>query len=131
MNQSNAAASDTDIEPMAAVEPALVDVIAALPKRQQWWTHGLHYALIGEVTRPNGQPYTNTETDEAWLEHAAKAARWLGYIPFEAIRDKRNAEPICIEWEPPADPRPYVSEPFASLKVDYFLPDADDLAPRA
>ena len=106
----------------------LADILAALPKRQ-WWTHGLHYALTGEATKPNGQPYTNTSKDETWLEHAAKAARWLGYIPFEAIRDKRNAEPIVIEWEPPTDPKPDVSEPWASLTVDYFLPDADHLAP--
>ena len=49
---------------------------------------GLHYILIGQP-KPNGQPYTNTETDD-WLgsEHAAKAARWLGYIPFDRIIDQ-------------------------------------------
>jgi hypothetical protein len=39
-------------------------------------------------------PYNNTE--ENWLyltEDAAKAARWLGFVPFERIVDERNAPP--------------------------------------
>ena len=31
---------------------------------------------------------------------AAKAARWLGYVPFEAIRDERNDPPIVHRVEP-------------------------------
>jgi hypothetical protein len=58
---------------------------------------GLHYLLVAgaDVIRAdNGLPYTNTE--ENWLyltEDAAKAARWLGYVPFERIVDERNAPP--------------------------------------
>ena len=41
------------------------------------------------------QPYANTEADWDWLQgDAGKAARWLGYIPFEQITDQRNAEPL-------------------------------------
>ena len=54
---------------------------------------GLHYILIGQP-KPNGQPYTNTESDWRWLsETVAKSARWLGYIPFDRIVDQRNDEP--------------------------------------
>lgn len=56
---------------------------------------GLHYAIFtyGAVL-PDGVRYTNT--DEHWLklQDIAKAARWLGYVPFGAIRDARNEEPI-------------------------------------
>jgi hypothetical protein len=47
-----------------------------------------------DVVRPNGKPYENT--DEAWtflVSDAAKAARWLGYVPFERVVDERNAPP--------------------------------------
>ena len=57
---------------------------------------GLHYMMVaGEVAKPDGLPYTNTEEDWTWLVmHAAKAARFLGYIPFAQIVDARNAEPV-------------------------------------
>ena len=41
------------------------------------------------------KPYENNDEDWTWLsETAGKAARWLGYIPFERITDNRNAEPV-------------------------------------
>ena len=64
-------------------------------RRTHW--RGLHYAIIarGNIRKPNGEIYQNTDTDWKWLsEIAGKAARWLGYIPFERITDNRNAEPI-------------------------------------
>ena len=85
---------------------------------------GLHYILIGQP-KPNGQPYTNTDADWAWLATPAKAARWLGYVPFDHIVDQRNDEPVIKLWQP-ADPDPYVS-------VDFHveIPDARDLEPKA
>jgi hypothetical protein len=57
---------------------------------------GVHYALLGE-TMPNGKPYNNTFEAWDWLqEPAAKAARWLGLIPFDAIKDERNDAPRII-----------------------------------
>jgi len=56
---------------------------------------GLHYRIVasGDVTRPNGKPYLNTEEDWTYLiEDAAKCGRWLGYVDFERIVDERNAE---------------------------------------
>jgi hypothetical protein len=85
---------------------------------------GFHYALLGEV-KPDGKPYANTDADWLWLQSgAAKAARWLGYIPFERIRDARNNEPVVRIHENP-DPTPYIS--VGSVEVE--LPD--ELTPTA
>lgn len=84
---------------------------------------GLHYMLIGEP-KPDGQPYANTDADWSWLqEDAAKAARWLGYIPFDQIVDQRNAEPEVRVFERP-QPRAYIS---VGVQVD--IPDADSIEP--
>lgn len=68
---------------------------------------GLHYMLLGQI-KPNGVPYINDEQTWIWLsEKAAKAARWLGYVPFERIVDQRNAEPV-IRMAADFDPWPAV-----------------------
>ena len=62
---------------------------------RQLHLRGIHYALLGSTTMPSGRPYTNTGENWVWLqESAAKAARWLGYISFDAITDARNEEPV-------------------------------------
>ena len=65
--------------------------------KQVHW-RGLHYSIImakTKVRKPDGAIYANTETDWIWLsEQAGKAARWLGYIPFDRIIDKRNTPPL-------------------------------------
>jgi hypothetical protein len=84
---------------------------------------GLHYMMIGRP-KPGGAPYRNTDADWLWLQgDAAKAARWLGYIPFDQIVDQRNAEPEVREYSRP--------EPWAYLTVgiDVDLPDAADIMP--
>ncbi|HEV8279806.1 MAG TPA: hypothetical protein VGQ26_29520 [Streptosporangiaceae bacterium] len=69
---------------------------------------GLHYMVI-DRPKPDGAPYRNTEEEWLWLQgDAAKAARWLGYIPFDQIVDQRNAEPVVREFEPPV-PGAYLS----------------------
>src|SRR5262245_3884377 len=58
---------------------------------------GLHYTIVvrGDVLKPNGHPYRNTEKDWLWLQRdAAKAARWLGYVDFDRIFDQRAGEPV-------------------------------------
>jgi hypothetical protein len=63
---------------------------------------GLHYMVIGEP-KPDGTPYANTAKDWEWLQSdAAKAARFLGYIPFDQITDQRNAQPEVRRFEYPA-----------------------------
>jgi hypothetical protein len=84
---------------------------------------GLHYMVIGQP-KPDGTPYTNTETDWLWLSgDAAKAARFLGKIPFEQIVASRNAAPVVRIFER-SEPRPYLS-----ARIDVDIPDADDLEP--
>lgn len=65
--------------------------------KQVHW-RGLHYSIImakTKVRKPDGTIYANTESDWIWLnEQAGKAARWLGYIPFDRIIDKRNTPPL-------------------------------------
>jgi hypothetical protein len=87
---------------------------------------GGHYGLLslGGIVKPNGRPYRNTDEDWTWLQStAAKAARWLGYIPFEEISDERNSPPVIHRQERP-DPRPYLS-----VGVEIEIPDADDIEP--
>jgi hypothetical protein len=96
------------------------------PTKQAHW-RGLHYAIVMAKTRilkPNGETYQNTDADWIWLsEKAGKAARWLGYIPFERIKDQRNAPPI-IHRKSKTYPHAWLS---IGLSVD--IPDADDLEP--
>ena len=56
---------------------------------------GLHYACVavGNLRKPNGEVYRNTDQDHDWLGGAVKAARWLGHVPFERIVDERNGAP--------------------------------------
>lgn len=84
---------------------------------------GLHYMVIGRP-KPDGTPYTNTEADWLWLSgDAGKAARWLGYIPFEQIVDQRNEAPT-VRLFTASEPMPYIS---VGVSVD--IPDADDIEP--
>jgi hypothetical protein len=101
----------------------LADRIAALNLVGPRHIRGLHYAFIGQ-TKPNGEPYTNTDKDWEWLATPAKCARWLGYVPFDAIVDQRNEAPVIKLWTP-ADPKPTVSVDF-----EVAIPDIDDLTPR-
>ena len=58
---------------------------------------GLHYMLVakGDVQKPDGTIYTNTDKNWVWLQsRASKAARWLEYVPFECIRDQRASPPV-------------------------------------
>jgi hypothetical protein len=61
---------------------------------------GLHYCIVSanDVFRPdNGKLYVNDDTFFEWLcEYAAKAGRWLDYVPWERINDERNAAPELV-----------------------------------
>ena len=84
---------------------------------------GLHYMLIGHP-KPDGTPYANTDADWTWLQaDAGKAARWLGYLPFEQIIDQRNSAPIIEIWEP-TRPAAYLSP---GLDID--VPAPEDIVP--
>lgn len=87
---------------------------------------GLHYALLGQP-KPDGTPYATT--DWLWLCAAIKAARWLGYVPFDRINDQRSDPPEIRLWTPPTTPWPHVYRPSASVNVEVRIPD--DFTPRA
>ena len=58
-----------------------------LDKPNPLHNRGIHYAFVSlaNVMRPDGKPYRNDEESWFFLEDkASKAARWLGYVPFEA-----------------------------------------------
>lgn len=78
---------------------------------------GLHYAVLG-WPKPDGTPYTNTDSDWLWLSgDCGKAARWLGYIGFDQISDQRNSPPLVHEHAVP-EPEAWVD---AGLRFE--LPD--------
>ena len=85
----------------------------------------MHYRLL-KHPKPNGKEYDGT--DWKWLsEKVVKAARWLSYVLFDWIEDQRNAAPELFQREL-YDPRPgIVTSPGFAI----YLPDADDLKPRA
>lgn len=68
---------------------------------------GLHYALVSmspAPVMPSGNPYINSHDCWEWLATATRAARWLGYVPFDALEDERNAEPVIYTQEEPPEP---------------------------
>jgi hypothetical protein len=95
-------------------------------RRTHW--RGLHYAILvrGDILKPNGEVYANTDDDWHWLsETAGKAARWLGYVDFERITDNRNSEPI-IHRKPKITPAPWLS-----IELDIAIPSIDEIEPIA
>lgn len=60
----------------------------------------VHYQVIsqGDMTKPNGEPYENTEGDWNFLCGAGKQARYLGLVDPEAFVDRRNPEPHVFAW---------------------------------
>ena len=72
----------------------LAEQVARLVPHGDIHLRGLHYKLVGTARKPDGTPYVNNDTTWQWLqEKPAKAARWLGYVPFDRIRDERNGAP--------------------------------------
>ena len=88
---------------------------------------GLHYVLVaaGDVRKPNGEIYINTEADWLWLmSRASKWARWLGYVPFDSVIDQFNDAPVSFI--------PEMKERAAGLAAapDIEIPEnADDALP--
>ena len=89
---------------LAAARWAVEQLERAYQSDQRVHVHGLHYALVvqGNVRKPDGTIYINTEEDDIWLGDAIKAARWLGLLDFERINDRRNNEPVIYRNRLPA-----------------------------
>ena len=80
-----------------------------------WAEHGaagshlrrLHYRLISATTpvrKPDGSEYQNTEHDWNLLAAASLVARYLDLVPFDALVDRRNDEPMIFAENLDADP---------------------------
>jgi hypothetical protein len=93
---------------------------------------GLHYAMVIKkrgvkkiFKKPDGTIYRNTIEDWKWLvDSAVKAARWLGYIPFDRFKDQRNPDPAVYRR-----PRPSSHAWIAGGLPDIELDDIE-LTPR-
>ena len=91
---------------------------------QRLHIRGVHYRLVGRVTKPDGKPYINDDDTWEWLQaKCVKAARFLGYLPWDALRDARNSPPEWFddEFAPPC---------WRMQTDDVFISLPDNLAPR-
>jgi hypothetical protein len=87
---------------------------------------GMHYAIALAATpfiKPDGSRYQNDIPNWEWVGDALKAARWLGYIPFDRVFDKRNAAPV-VRLVERSNPWPYLH-----VGVEVEIPDATDIEP--
>ena len=103
-----------------------VETLGLLAGDRMIHERGMHYAIAlaaEPFIKPEGTPYENNDDDWEWLGGALKAARWLGYIPFDRVFDKRNAAPVVRLFEA-AQPWPYLH---FGVRVD--IPDAADIEP--
>ena len=97
---------------------------------------GLLYRLVaaGNIKKPAGEVFINTDDNWKWLiKHAAKAARWLGYVPFNRISDERNAPPQLFlpESLPGSGHGSFVCGlPIQIPLFDTLLPGLAAIAPR-
>jgi hypothetical protein len=80
----------------------------------------------GNIRKPNGEVFHNDDDNWVWLSSVAgKAARWLGYVPFERITDNRNAELVIYRKAR------VVPEAYVTIGLDVVIPDANELEPVA
>lgn len=100
----------------------LAEAMKRIPNRPVH-VRGLHYAAIG-TRLPDGTQYANTDESYVWMQDKpAKAARWLGLVPWEDIIDKKNDTPRVHLWEPP-QPQPQIV--FGNVEISF----PEDLAPE-
>jgi hypothetical protein len=89
---------------------------------------GLHYALVSStsLTKPNGERYRNVADDWEWLQvEAAKAARWLGYVPFDQVVDARNDAPVIVVHDG-STPQTQIG---LGAEIAVRVPDLEDIKP--
>jgi hypothetical protein len=105
----------------------LADTLATFAITGQIHLRGIHYAISMAATpfvKPDGTTYVNDDANWEWMSGVAmKAARWLGYIPWDSVFDKRNAAPTIHEFSKP-DPWGYLS-----IGLDINVPSLDDIEP--
>lgn len=67
----------------------------------------IHYKLVSQaepIMLPTGRPYQNTENDWTYLCTASLSARYLGFVPFDGLVDRRNDEPMIFARNLRSDP---------------------------
>jgi hypothetical protein len=75
--------------------------------------------------KPDGTPYLNDDDTWEWLQaDAAKAARFLGYLPFDQIVDQRNAEPVIRTRDSEQ------VEAYLTTELNVSIPEAWELEPQ-
>ncbi len=72
-----------------------------LPEGTRVHARGLYYRALsaGDVRLPNGAPFIGIYKTAKLIEESAKAARWLGLVPFDTIVDERSAPPEFYDTE--------------------------------
>ena len=87
----------------------------------------IHYLLValGNVLRPDGRPYENTEQCWKWLAEASAPARYLDLVPADAFVDRKNPPPrLHAELrDPDRDDEPRWSVDVEDMSWD--LPEID------
>jgi hypothetical protein len=91
---------------------------------------GLHYVLVTKgVIKPDGQQYRNIHKHWFWMsDRVSRAARWLGYVPFDRIVDERNAPPVIRPAALRLDP---ASTIWLASAPDFSNFDKRELGPQA
>jgi len=91
---------------------------------------GLHYVLVTKgVIKPDGQKYRNIHKHWFWMsDRVSRAARWLGYVPFDRIVDERNAPPVIRPAATRLDPAPTI---WLASAPDFSNFDKRELGPQA
>jgi hypothetical protein len=84
-----------------------------------WQKHGtigshirrIHYRLVSPpegvvFLKPDGEKYQNTVNDWSLLCEASRDARYLDLIPFDALIDRKNDEPMmfAVDTDDPDEP---------------------------
>ena len=126
---------DKKVDPYRQDTPAghrdgawLAEQMARLGITKPIHLRGLHYALVSStsLTKPDGSRYLNNADDWEWLQvEASKAARWLGYVPFDRIVDERNAPPVIVVH---GNGAPEV-EIGLGATIEVSVPDLEDIKP--
>jgi hypothetical protein len=126
---------DKKVDPYRQDTPAghrdgawLAEQMAKLGITRPIHLRGLHYALVSStsLTKPNGERYLNDADNWEWLQvEASKAARWLGYVPFDRIVDQRNEAPIIVVHEY-GGPKVQIG---LGATIEVTVPDLEDIKP--
>ena len=98
-----------------------------LRERKNVHLRGVHYKLVslGDVVRPDGRPYVNTDQCWEWLAAAGPPARYLGLVDADAFTDRRNPPPQLYAVGADADRDDPAWAPSDEVGAGWSLPRID------